>query len=155
MEPPMMMTRLKLSEGSRVLVDGGPDIHQRSDGDQRNLARVAANLFEEKKRRHSVRRFGKMAGFGVATLGERGLGRRGRASRHGYLRRPTSARKRSRSFARVSVVPEGSCDADDLQFGAAQSEREREGIVDVVADIVSRITFRGGRELEKIAVAGG
>src|SRR5204863_10031972 len=76
---------LELSKGSLVLVDGGSDIHQRADGDQGDLTRVAANLFQKEGDGIRVYRFGEVAAFGVAALGERGLGRRGRASRHGYL----------------------------------------------------------------------
>jgi len=66
---------LELSEGGRIFVDGGADVHQRTDGDQRDLAGVAANLFEEKSNGIGVGKLGEVAGFGVAALGERGLGR--------------------------------------------------------------------------------
>ena len=99
------------------------------------MARVAANLFEEECDGIRVRRFGKMAGFGVAALGERGLGRRGRSYGHGYLRAPDFGEEAVEKLRPGFSVPESSGDAEDLQFGAAQGEREGEGIVDVVSDV--------------------
>jgi len=39
MEPAHDDDALELSEGGWILVDGGADIHQGADGDQRDLAR--------------------------------------------------------------------------------------------------------------------
>jgi len=59
--------------------------------------------------------------------------------------RPTSARKRSRSLARVFGVTKRGGDAEDLEFGAAESEGDSEGVVNVVADVsVEDYFFRHG-----------
>ena len=94
--------------------------------------------------------------FGVAALGERGLGRRGRASRHGYLLAADFGEEAVEKLRSGFGVPKGSGDAHDLQFGAAQGERDGEGIVDVVADIsVDDYFFWEGRSWRRLAIAGG
>src|SRR6266481_297883 len=77
---------LELAEAGGVFINGGADIHERSDSDQSDLAGVVANLIEEEGDSAGVGGFGEMAGFGVATLGKVGFGRHRRASSHRNVR---------------------------------------------------------------------
>src|SRR6267143_2250500 len=70
---------LQLAEGGGVFVDGGADVHEGADGDERDLAGVAADLVEEEGDGVGVGGLGEVAGFGVVALGEVGFGRQGYA----------------------------------------------------------------------------
>jgi len=77
---------LELAKRGQIFVDGGADIHQGSDGDQRNLARVAANLFQDEAHCVGMRWLRIVAAFGVAALGERAFTHGGRTCCHGNFR---------------------------------------------------------------------
>jgi hypothetical protein len=121
----------ELSESGGVFVDGGADVHQRADGDEGDLAGVAANLVEKEGDGVGVGGLGEMAGFGVAALGEVGFWRGGRASGYGDVGAADFGEEAVEELGAGFSVAEGGGDTDDLQFGAAQGQSEREGVVDV------------------------
>ena len=154
---------LELAEGGGVFVDGGTDVHQRADGDERDLAGVAPDLVEEEGDGVGVRRLGEAAGFGVAALGEGALGRRRYASGYGDVRATGFGKEAVEKLGAGFRVAESCGDAEDLEFGAAESKGYGEGVVDVVADVGVDDNFfgkgflggcGGGRRLG-IAESGG
>lgn len=138
---------LEFPEGGGVLVDGGADVHQRTDGDQRDLARVVADLIEDETYGIGVGRLGEVAGFGVAALREGASGRRGNASRYRDFWVAGFGEKAVEEPSASFGVTESSCNAEDLEFGAAKSQGHSESIVDVIADIGVDYDFfgEGGR----------
>ncbi len=126
---------LEFAEGGGVFVDGGADVHQGADGDESDLAGVAADLVEEEGDGVRVGELGKVAGFGVAALSERGFGRGGCAGGYGDVGATDFGEEAVEEFGAGFGVAEGGGDAEDLQFGAAEGEGDGEGVVDVVADV--------------------
>ena len=127
---------LELVERGGILVDGGADVHQRADGEERDLAGVAADLI--KKEDDGVRmrrRLGEAAGLGVAALGEGALRGGGRAGSYGDVRTPDFSEEAVEKLGAGFGVAKSSGDAEDLEFGATESEGDGEGIVNVVSDV--------------------
>ncbi len=126
---------LEFAEGGGVLVDSGADVHQGADGDESDLAGVAADLVEEEGDGVRVGELGKVAGFGVAALGEVGFGRGGCAGGYGDFGATDFGEEAIEELGAGFRIAEGGGDAEDLQFGAAEGEGDGEGVVDVVADV--------------------
>jgi len=99
------------------------------------LEDVAAKPFQDETDRVGMRWLRRVAAFGVAALGERGLGRRGRTGGHGYLGVADFGEEAVQELGTGFGVTEGGSDAEDLEFGAAEGECDGEGIVDVVANV--------------------
>jgi len=130
-----MTTRLSFSEGGWIFVDGGAHVHQGADGEQCDLAGVAADLVEEESDGVGVSGLGEAVVLGVAALRESALGGRGNTSSYRDFR-PTSFGKEAVEELGAGLgVTEGGSDAEDLEFGAAEGQCDGEGIVDVVADV--------------------
>src|SRR5229473_1206940 len=134
---------LEFAEGGGVLVDGRADVHQGADGDEGDLAGVAADLVEEEGYGIGVGGLGKVAGFGVAALGEVGFGRGGCAGGYGDFGATDFGEEAIEELGAGFGVADGGGDAEDLQFGAAEGEGYREGVVDVVADVGVQDHFFG------------
>jgi len=102
---------LEFAEGGRVFVDGGADVHERTDGDQRDLAGVAADLLKQEGDGIWMRRLGEAAGFRVAALVKVPLEGDGAPAAIRMSGAADFARKRSRSFGasfgvtKVVVMP--------------------------------------------------
>src|SRR5258708_4682374 len=126
---------LEFAEGGRVFVDGGADVHERTDGDQRDLAGVAADLLKQEGDGIWMRRLGEAAGFRVAALRERTLGGRWRASGYQNVGAADFGEETVEEFGASFGVTESGSDAKDLQFGAAYGESHGEGVVYVVSDV--------------------
>src|SRR5205814_7529087 len=109
---------LELAEGGGILIDGGADVHERADGQERDLTRVAANLVEEAGDRVGMGRLGKTVVFGVTALGEYALGGRGCAGSYGDFRAAYFGEEAVEKFGAGFRVAESCSDAEDLKFGA-------------------------------------
>src|SRR6266478_4544733 len=72
---------LELAKRGRVFVDDAADVHQGSDGDQGDLARVTVDLFQDEGDSIGMRWLRIVPAFGVASLSERAFTHRGRARR--------------------------------------------------------------------------
>ena len=126
---------LEFAEGGGIFVDGGADVHQWADGDEGDLAGVAADLVEEKGDGVGMRRLGEVAGFGVATLREGTFGRRGNAGGYGDVRTADFGQEAVEKLGAGFRVAERGGDAKDLEFGATKSEAHGERVINVVADV--------------------
>ena len=125
----------EFAESGEIFVDGGADIHQWADGDEGDLARVAADLVEEEGDGVGMRRLGEVAGFGIATLGESAVRCSGNAGGYGGVRSTSFGKEMIEKLGAGFRVAESGGDAKDLEFGAAKSERHGESVVDIVADV--------------------
>src|SRR5437773_10273179 len=76
----------QLAESIAIFLDGGANVHERPDGNQRYFPRVAPNLFQQKGDCIRMQSLCEVPPFGVAELGESGLARRRRASGYGDSR---------------------------------------------------------------------
>lgn len=134
---------LELAEGGGIFVDGGTDVHQRTDGDERYLAGIAADLVEEKGDGVWVRRLGEMAGFGVAALGESAF--RWRRNSGGYedVRAASFGEETVKKLGAGLRVAKRGGDAEDLELGAAEGEGYGERVVNVIADVGVNDDFFG------------
>src|SRR6267154_370288 len=126
---------LEFAEGDRVFVDGGADVHERTDGDQRDFAGVSADLLKQEGDGIWMRRLGEAAGFRVAALGEGAFGGRWRASGYQNVGPADFGEETVEEFCASFGVTESGSDAEDLQFGAAHGKSHSEGVVYVVADV--------------------
>src|SRR5882724_4794803 len=136
---------LEFAERSGVFVDGGADVHQWADGYEGNLAGATADLVEEEGIGIRVGRFGEVVVLGVAALGESSFGWRGDAGGHRDFRAADFGKEAVEELGAGLGVTERGGDAEDLEFGAAESEGDGEGVVDIVADVgVEDYFFRGG-----------
>src|SRR6266853_931197 len=124
---------LEFSEGGRGFVDGGTDVHERTDGNQRDLGGVAADLVKQEGDGIGMRRLGVVTGFRVAALGEGALGRRWRASGYQNVGAADFGEETVEEFGASFGVAESGSEAEDLQFGAAHGQGHGEGVVYVVA----------------------
>ena len=151
---------LELAERGGVFVDGGADVHQRADSDQRDLARVAADLVEEEGDGVGMGRLGEAVVLGVTTLGERAFWRSGRAGGYGNVLAASFGEKAVKNLGAGFRVAKSGGDAEDLEFGAAESKSDGEGVVNVVADVrvdddfFRRILVWSGRTRDGLGFAG-
>jgi len=131
-------------EGGGIAVDEGANVDERADGDEGDLAGIAANLVENEIHGGRMRSAGEAAGIAVTALAHGIFGLRGDAGEDGNVA--------ARDFAEHTIddactgfgVPEGGGDSQDLQFGTAESEGDGEGVVNVVADVSVNDDFFGG-----------
>ncbi len=137
--------RLELAEGGGMFFDSAADVHQWTDGDERNLAGVAANLVKEKGDRLRMGRLGEMAGFGVAALGEGALGGRGNAGGYRDVRTSDFGEEAVEELGASFCIAESRGNAENLQFGAVQRESHGESVVDVIPNVGVDDDFFGGR----------
>jgi hypothetical protein len=102
-------------------------------------------LVEEEGDGVGVRRLGEMAGFGVAALGKGAFRRRGDADSYRDVRAADFGEETVEKLGAGLGVTKRGGDAEDLEFGAAESEGDSEGVVNVVADVsVEDYFFRDG-----------
>ena len=78
---------------------------------------------------------GIVAAFGVAALGERAFGGRGRTGCHRDFRAAHFGKETINKLCASLGVSKRGGDAEDLQFRAAQSQSEGESVIEVVADV--------------------
>jgi len=76
-----------------------------------------------------------MARFGIVTLRESALGGRGNASGYGDVGATGFGKEAVEKPGAGFRVAESGSDAEDLEFGTAESECHGEGVVNVVANV--------------------
>src|SRR5437660_8921410 len=76
----------QLAESIAIFLDGGANVHERPDGNERDFSWAAPNLVQQKCDCIRMRSLCEVPPFGVAELGEGGLGRRWRAGGYGNIR---------------------------------------------------------------------
>uniref|UniRef100_E6PYA2 Uncharacterized protein n=1 Tax=mine drainage metagenome TaxID=410659 RepID=E6PYA2_9ZZZZ len=127
----------QLVEGFRAALAGCGNVEQRSDGKERNLARMGLNGGEQGSDRIGV--WPRRKSLGVGTLGEHigGLGGQPGSDRNGRRARSgEEAIKKTIHQARACFgIAKGGRDAQNPDLGAFEQQRESKGIVDVVADV--------------------
>src|SRR5438270_1921715 len=92
-----------------------------------------------------MRCLGELAGLRIAEWGECRLGRRCWDGRHGNIWAPCFNQETIEEFGARFGIAESCGDAEDLQFRAAQGQRHRESVINVVADIGVNDDFLSGR----------
>ncbi len=134
---------LKLAEGFRILSDGGLNVEQRADSDEGDLSRMGANLAEQERNCRIVGALRRLAGVGglceVGWLaGNAGKNRNIGATDCGQIAVDEAG-------AEFRVSKRG-LDAEQVQFRTAQDKGQREGVVDVVANVgIENDELRGRR----------
>ncbi len=127
---------LELAKSSRIALDRRLHIGQRPDGDQRNLPRMRSNLIEQKLSRHRHASASQETLARISSLGKCiGCSCVWNAGRHRNIASPHRAQvpiHQPRPQLRIAVCRR---DAQQLQLRAPQSQRQRKGIVNIVADI--------------------
>src|SRR5215472_14652066 len=96
-----------------------------------------------------MRRLRKVPALGIAELRERRLWRCWRASCYRNVRAPDFAEHPVEQLGAHLRIAKRRGDAEDLQFGAAQGQRHRKRIVNVVADVGVNDDFFGRRRLRR------
>jgi len=92
-------------------------------------------LVEEEGDGIGVRRPGEAVVLGVAALGEGAFRRRGDAGSYRDVRAADFGEETVEKLGAGLGVTKRGGDAEDLEFGAAESEGDSEGVVNVVTDV--------------------
>src|SRR5271169_6554808 len=108
----------QLAECFRVFFDHCANVHERTDRLQRNLARVTANLLEDKVDGLGMRRPREVSALSIAALGEVIIGRGGCARGDWNVRAAGFAEQAVKQFRPRLRVAKSSSDAENLQLRA-------------------------------------
>jgi len=125
---------LQLVKCRGVAVNGSTDVRQRPDGNERDLARILADLAEQEIDGVGMR-FQRRAGLSPERLRKRYLALRRYAlgDRNGGVA-GFSEQTIDEPRAELRVSP-GGADAENFELGAGNRKTDGEGVVDVVADV--------------------
>src|SRR5580658_4654754 len=125
----------EFEESCRVFVDQRANVHQRADGDQRDLAGITANLLEDEIRGAGMKGPGEVTTLAIAALihhigGVSGCtGEDRNVGAAGFAEEPVD------DFGSGFGVSEGGGNAENLELRAFESEGDRKGVVDIVTDV--------------------
>ncbi len=140
-----MTTRFNFLNVDGIAVDGGADVGEWADGDERDVAGIFFDLVEEEIDGLRVGFLRDVAGFGPLRLAEIGLGFCGDAFGDGDIC-GVGFDEEAVDHARAEFcIAPGAGDAEDFDFGAGEGEADGEDVVNVVADVGVDDDFCGVR----------
>src|ERR1035437_9125486 len=124
---------LELAKGRGIALDGRPNIGQWPDRNQRDLARVSANLIKQK--RDPVGLLALRFVPRIRGLGEHVVVRSGKASGYRNILAADSSQVAINQLRPQLRISKCCRNPQQFQFRTAQSQRQRKRIVDIVANI--------------------